>query len=100
MNLPAKISSWDDKYPYLFVILRIALGLILAIRGLYYLTSIQPLFYLIKDSSLSKLNLNMPLALFVCWAHIIRRNFYHSRLPDKNICLGTDTHHTGSYIFY
>ncbi len=75
MNLPAKISSWDDKYPYLFVVLRIALGLILAIRGLYYLTSIQPLFYLIKDSSLSKLNLNMPLALFVCWAHILGGTF-------------------------
>ena len=75
MNLPAKISSWDDRYPYLFVILRIALGLILAIRGLYYLTTIQPLFYLIKGSRLSKLNMNMPLALFVCWVHILGGTF-------------------------
>jgi uncharacterized membrane protein YphA (DoxX/SURF4 family) len=75
MNLPGKISSWDDKYPFLFVILRIGLGLILAIRGLYYLTTIQPLFYLIKGSSLSKLNINMPLALFVCWVHILGGTF-------------------------
>ena len=71
MNLPGKISLWDDKYPFLFVILRVALGLILTIRGLYYLTTIQPLFYLIKGSSLSRLNMNMPLALFVCWVHIL-----------------------------
>jgi uncharacterized membrane protein YphA (DoxX/SURF4 family) len=75
MNLPAKIFSWDDKYPFLFVILRVALGLILTIRGLYYLTTIQPLFYLIKGSRLSKLNMNMPLALFVCWVHILGGTF-------------------------
>lgn len=75
MNLPGKISLWDDKYPLFFVILRIALGLILAFRGLYYLTSIQPLYYLIKDSSLSRLNINMPLALFVCWVHILGGTF-------------------------
>ena len=75
MNLPAKISSWDDKYPFLFVILRVALGLILTIRGLYYLTAIQPLFYLIKGSRLSRLNMNMPLALFVCWVHILGGTF-------------------------
>ncbi len=75
MNLPAKIFSWDDKYPFLFVILRVALGLILTIRGLYYLTTIQPLFYLIKGSRLSRLNMNMPLALFVCWVHILGGTF-------------------------
>jgi len=75
MNLPAKIYSWDDKYPFLFVILRVALGLILTIRGLYYLTTIQPLFYLIKGSRLSRLNMNMPLALFVCWVHILGGTF-------------------------
>ena len=75
MNLPAKISSWDDRYPFLFVILRVALGLILAIRGLYFLTTIQPLFYLIKGSSLSRLNMNMPLALFLCWVHILGGTF-------------------------
>ena len=75
MNLPGKISSWDDKYPFLFVILRVALGLILAIRGLYFLTSIQPLYYLIQGSSLSRLNMNMPLALFVCWVHILGGTF-------------------------
>jgi putative oxidoreductase len=75
MNLPGKISSWDDRYPFLFVILRVALGLILAIRGLYFLTSIQPLYYLIQGSRLSRLNMNMPLALFVCWVHLLGGTF-------------------------
>jgi uncharacterized membrane protein YphA (DoxX/SURF4 family) len=75
MNLPGKISSWDNRNPFLLLILRVALGLILAIRGLYFLTSIQPLFYLIQGSSLSKLNMNMPLALFVCWVHILGGTF-------------------------
>ncbi len=75
MNLPGKISLWDDKYPFLFVILRVTLGLILAIRGLYFLTSIQPLYYLIEGSKLSRLNMNMPLALFVCWVHILGGTF-------------------------
>src|SRR5450432_1873900 len=75
MNMPGRISAWDDKYPFLFVILRVVLGLILAIRGIYFLTAIQPLFYLIKSSGLSKLNMNMPLALFVCWVHILGGTF-------------------------
>jgi putative oxidoreductase len=75
MNLPGRISSWDDKYPFLFVILRVILGLILAIRGLYFLTSIQPLYHLIGGSKLSRLNMNMPLALFVCWVHILGGTF-------------------------
>ncbi|HEX3768015.1 MAG TPA: DoxX family membrane protein, partial [Puia sp.] len=75
MNLPGKISSWEDKYPFLFVILRVTLGLILAIRGLYFLTSIQPLYYLIEGSRLSKLNMNMPIALFVSWVHLLGGTF-------------------------
>jgi len=75
MNLPDKISSWDDRYPLLFVILRVILGLILTIRGLYFLTSIQPLYYIIEGSRLSRLNMNMPLALFVCWVHILGGTF-------------------------
>jgi putative oxidoreductase len=75
MNLPGKILSWDDKYPFVFVILRVTLGLILAIRGLYFLTSIQPLYYLIEGSRLSKLNMNMPLALFVSWVHLLGGTF-------------------------
>lgn len=75
MNIPGKISVWDDKYPFLFVILRIMLGLILTIRGILFITSIQPLFHLIKSSSLNELNMNMTLALFVCWVHILGGTF-------------------------
>jgi putative oxidoreductase len=75
MNIPNKISAWDDKHPVLFAILRVILGLILAIRGIYFLTTIEPLFYLIKGSRLSELNMNMPLALFVCWVHILGGTF-------------------------
>jgi|SRR5450432_613062 putative oxidoreductase len=75
MNIPGKISSWDDKYPFLFVILRVVLGGILVIRGIYFLTTIQPLFYLIEGSSLSKLNIKMPLAMFICWVHILGGTF-------------------------
>ena len=75
MNMPNKISAWDDKHPFLFLILRVILGLILMIRGIYYLTTIQPLYRLIRGSSLSELNLNMPIALFICWVHILGGTF-------------------------
>jgi uncharacterized membrane protein YphA (DoxX/SURF4 family) len=75
MRIPGKISAWDARYPFLFVILRIALGLILAIRGIFFLTSIEPLFHLIKSSSLNELNMNMSLALLVCWVHTLGGTF-------------------------
>jgi|ERR1017187_3814938 uncharacterized membrane protein YphA (DoxX/SURF4 family) len=73
--MQGKISAWDDKYPFLFVILRVILGLILTIRGVFFLTSIQPLFHLIKSSSLNELNMNMTLALFICWVHLLGGTF-------------------------
>jgi putative oxidoreductase len=75
MNIPGKISAWDDKYPFLFTVLRVMLGLILAIRGIFFVTSIQPLFHLIKSSNLSELNINMALAFFICWVHILGGTF-------------------------
>ena len=75
MNMPGKISAWDDKYPFLFVLLRVALGMILTIRGVFFLTSIEPLFHLIRSSSLNELNMNTSLALFVCWAHLLGGTF-------------------------
>ena len=75
MNIQGKISAWDNKYPFLFVIFRVMLGLILAIRGIFFLTSIQPLFHLIKSSSLNGLNMNMTLALVICWVHLLGGTF-------------------------
>jgi putative oxidoreductase len=75
MNIPGKISAWDDHYPYLFVLLRVALGIILLIRGISFLSSIQPLFHLIGSSSLSELNMNMTLALFISWVHLLGGTF-------------------------
>jgi uncharacterized membrane protein YphA (DoxX/SURF4 family) len=75
MSIPGKISEWDDKYPAVFVILRIALGIILAFRGISFLTTIQPLFRLIQTSSLNELNINMTLALFVSWVHLLGGTF-------------------------
>ena len=73
--MPGKISAWDEKYPLLFVILRVALGMILALRGIFFLTSIQPLFNLISSSSLSKLNMDMSLALFISSVHLLGGTF-------------------------
>lgn len=75
MTVHGKLSAWDDKYPFLFVILRVVLGLILAIRGIFFLTSIQPLFHLIKSSSLSGLNMDMTLALVISWVHLLGGTF-------------------------
>jgi putative oxidoreductase len=75
MNIPGKFSGWNDKYPVLFVILRVLLGVILVIRGIFFLTSIQPLFDLIKSSSLNELNMDRSLALFICWAHLLGGTF-------------------------
>ena len=73
--MQGKFSAWDDKYPFLFVILRVILGLILAIRGVFFLTSIQPLFHLIKSSILNELNIDK----------FIRCNIYYIRIFDENI---------------
>jgi putative oxidoreductase len=62
---------WGDKHSVLFLILRVLLGMTLAIRGIYFITSIGPLFYLIKESRLSVLHINMLLALFICWIHTL-----------------------------
>jgi putative oxidoreductase len=75
MNLSGKISGWDNKYPFLFAIIRVILGMILAIRGILFVTSIQPLFQLIKSSNLNELNINMTLAFLICWVHILGGTF-------------------------
>jgi uncharacterized membrane protein YphA (DoxX/SURF4 family) len=75
MSIPGKISAWDDKYPVVFVILRVVLGIILAFRGISFLMTIQPLFRLIQTSSLNELNINMTLALFVSWVHLLGGTF-------------------------
>ena len=75
MSIPGKISEWDDKYPFVFVILRVALGIILAFRGISFLMTIQPLFHLIQSSSLNELNINMTLALFISWVHLLGGTF-------------------------
>jgi putative oxidoreductase len=75
MNIPGKIFVWNDKYPFLFLSFRFILGLILAIRGIFFLTSIQPLYQLIKSSGLNELNMSMSLALFVCWVHLLGGTF-------------------------
>ena len=75
MNISNQIIAWEDKNPVLFVILRVVLGLILAIRGIYFLTTIEPLYHLIRGSKLSELNMNMPLAMFICWVHTLGGTF-------------------------
>ena len=70
-----KISAWQDTYPVLFLMLRVLLGMTLVIRGIYFLISIEPLYFLIKESSLSGLNMSMALALFVCWVHTLGGTF-------------------------
>ena len=47
----------------------------LAIRGIYYITTIQPLYSLIKESRLGEFNMNMPLAMFVSWVHTLGGTF-------------------------
>lgn len=75
MNISNQIIAWEDKNPVLFVVLRVVLGFILVIRGIYFLTTIEPLYHLIKGSKLSELNMNMPLALFICWVHTLGGTF-------------------------
>lgn len=75
MNITNKIISWEDHHPVYFLVLRVALGMILAIRGIYFLTAIQPLYSLIRESRLGQLNMNMSLALVICWVHILGGTF-------------------------
>lgn len=75
MNISNQIFAWEDKNPVLFLVLRVVLGFILVIRGIYFLTTIEPLYHLIKGSKLSELNMNMPLALFICWVHTLGGTF-------------------------
>jgi uncharacterized membrane protein YphA (DoxX/SURF4 family) len=75
MTITHKISALEDRYPVYFLILRVALGMILAIRGIYFLTAIQPLYSVIKASRLGELNMDMSLALIVCWVHTLGGTF-------------------------
>lgn len=75
MNIHNKISIWNDRFPVLFVILRIILGLILTIRGIYFLNAIKPLVYSFKEGSLIEPGMNTPLALLFCWVHILGGTF-------------------------
>ena len=75
MTITHKISALEDRYPVYFLILRVALGMILAIRGIYFLTAIQPLYSVIKESRLGELNMDMSLALIVCWVHTLGGTF-------------------------
>jgi uncharacterized membrane protein YphA (DoxX/SURF4 family) len=71
MSITNKISAWEDKHQVYFVILRVALGMVLAFRGIYFLTTIRPLFSLIEQSRLNQLNMNMPLAMVISWVHTL-----------------------------
>jgi putative oxidoreductase len=75
MTITHKVSALEDRYPVYFLILRVALGMILAIRGIYFLTAIQPLYSVIKASRLGELNMDMSLALIVCWVHTLGGTF-------------------------
>ncbi len=75
MNISNKISAWEDSHSLFFLIFRVALGMTLAIRGIYYITTIQPLYSLIKESRLGEFNMNMPLAFFVSWVHTLGGTF-------------------------
>jgi len=75
MTITHKISALEDRYPVYFLVLRVALGMILAIRGIYFLTAIQPLYSVIKASRLGELNMDMTLALIVCWVHTLGGTF-------------------------
>ena len=75
MNISNRISAWDDKHSLFYLLLRVALGITLAIRGIYYITTIQPLYSLIKESRLGEFNINMPLAMFVSWVHTLGGTF-------------------------
>jgi len=75
MNISKRISAWEDTHSLFFLLLRVALGMTLAIRGIYYITTIQPLYSLIKESKLGEFNMNMPLAMFVSWVHTLGGTF-------------------------
>lgn len=75
MNIHDNISSWDNKFPFLFVTLRIILGLILTARGIYFLTTIKPLIYLVKGGKSNAPGMNMPMGLLFCWVHILGGTF-------------------------
>jgi putative oxidoreductase len=75
MTITHRVSALEDRYPVYFLILRVALGMILAIRGIYFLTTIQPLYSVIKASRLGELNMDMTLALIVCWVHTLGGTF-------------------------
>lgn len=62
--------SWDIKHPLFFTILRVFLGLILTIRGVYFFINEEPLYYLIKDSHLNELHISMQIAVLISIIHL------------------------------
>lgn len=71
MAIYNKIEKWNVIYPCTFTITRFILGLFLATRGIYFFINVQPLYYLIKDSHLNELNINMSLAMIISFVHIL-----------------------------
>jgi putative oxidoreductase len=71
MNLISQIKQWYFSHPIGFTILRVALGVCLAIQGIYFLNNAQALQKIIEDSIFNKLNIHDTLAIVVTWAHIL-----------------------------
>jgi putative oxidoreductase len=75
MNLTYQIKQWYFAHPIGFTILRVALGVCLAIQGIYFLNNTQILLNVIEDSQLHKLNINSLLTFIITWAHIFGGTF-------------------------
>jgi len=71
MNIAYKIKKWDISHPFGFTIIRVILGVLLLIRGICFLNNIQPLYALIKNSSLNTLNIDEQLTMIITWIHIL-----------------------------
>jgi uncharacterized membrane protein YphA (DoxX/SURF4 family) len=58
-----------------FTILRVVLGVCLAIQGIYFLTNAQALQRVIEESVLHRLNISATLAIAITWVHIFGGTF-------------------------
>lgn len=83
MAFNIKSNSLAVNHSLMFIITRFILGLLLAIKGIYFFVNVTPLYYIIKDSRLDALDISMPLGIAISVVHMLGGVFIIAGLFTK-----------------
>ncbi|UAY53323.1 DoxX family protein [Ferruginibacter albus] len=75
MNITYEVRKWDDTHPVYLILLRVALGFFLVLKGLYFVTNPAVLNEMILNSRLNMINTNGLLTFIITWANLLGGTF-------------------------